>query len=131
MSTTMAAKEIGAAWLAYVTETFQLEEGAIRAQVEEEYRRLAKHDDITKERELWRDYTDTLIERILQCPRELRSQFLAAVDVRSLAFVQDRIQCGTELLAALVQKGLMLNIEEGDAALPDFFRQMLLQKATA
>ena len=126
MSTTFAAKEIGGAWLEFVTEIFQLEDGLIRPQVQQEYHRLAETNAISEERELWRDFTDRLIEKILQCPTDLRSDFLAAIDVRSLAFVQDRIHCGTELLTALVQKEMKLKVEE-EEALPHFFRQMLLQ----
>ncbi|MBK5277184.1 MAG: hypothetical protein JJE30_19315 [Desulfuromonadales bacterium] len=127
MSTTMTAQEIGEAWLAYVTETFMLENGCVRPEVEEEYKRLESKDTITQERELWRTYTDELIDKILQSTPETRTELLSATDSRSLAYVQDRVQCGTELLTALVQKGLKLNMED-DASLPDYFRQILLQK---
>ena len=127
MSTTMTAKEISEAWLAYVTDTFMLEEGCIRPEVEEEYKRLEGTDSITQERELWRTYTDTLIEKILECSPELRRQLLSTTDPRSLVYVQDRVQCGTELLTALVQKGLQINTE-GMESTKDYFRQILLQK---
>lgn len=127
MGTTMTAHEIGTAWLAYVTDTFMLENGCVRPEVEEEYTRLERNDTITQERELWRDYTDDLIDKILQCPQESRGQLLSKTDRRSLAYVQDRVQCGTELLTAMAQKGLKLNIEE-DTELTDFFRKILLQK---
>jgi hypothetical protein len=122
----MTAQEIGQAWLAYVTDTFMLENGCIRPDVEEEYKRLESVDAIKEERELWRGYTDEMIEKILQCSTESRPELLASIDRKSLAFVQDRIQCGTDLLAGLVQKGLKLNVE-GTEALPDFYRQILLQ----
>jgi len=125
----MAAKQIGEAWLAWVDEAFLLQEGAIRPQVVEEYQRLAQTDAIREERELWRSYTDDKIEKILKCPAEQRGQLLAAIDIRSLAFVQDRIQSGTELLTALVQQGLQLRVTED--SLPDFFRQLLLQSPPA
>ena len=127
MSTTMTAKEISEAWLAYVTDTFMLEEGCIRPEVEEEYKRLEGTDSITRERELWRTYTDTLIDRILESSPELRRQLLSTTDPRSLVYVQDRVQCGTELLTALVQKGLQINTE-GMESTKDYFRQILLQK---
>ena len=127
MSTTMTAKEISEAWLAYVTDTFMLEEGCIRPEVEEEYKRLEGTDSITQERELWRTYTDTLIDRILESSPELRRQLLSTTDPRSLVYVQDRVQCGTELLTALVQKGLQINTE-GMESTKDYFRQILLQK---
>lgn len=127
MTTTLAAQEIGEAWLTYVTDTFMLADGNISPQVGEEYKRLESTDTITKERELWRSYTDELIDKILKSPPELRNQLFSMTDARSLAYVQDRIQCGTELLTALVQKGLKLKMEE-DTSLPDFFRQILLQK---
>jgi len=129
MSTTMTASEIGEAWLAYVTEMFMLEDGCVRPEVEEEYKRLESTDTITQERELWRTYTDALIDNILLSTPESRRQLLSSTDRRSLAYVQDRVQCGTELLTALVQKGVKLNMED-DASLPDFFHQILLQKQT-
>ncbi|NVN91568.1 MAG: hypothetical protein HXX11_13335 [Desulfuromonadales bacterium] len=126
MSTAMTAQEIGEAWLAYVTDTFMLEDGCVRPEVEEEYKRLESEDAFTQHRELWRSYTDNLIETILQTPAESRRQLFSTTDHRSLAYVQDRVQCGTEMLTALVQKGLKINVE-GTEALPDFFRQILLQ----
>lgn len=129
MSTTMSAQEIGKAWLEYVTDTFMLEGGCVRPEVEEEYKRLERADTITQERELWRVHTDELIDNILRSTPELRRQLLSSTDRKSLAYVQDRVQCGTELLTALVQKGMKLNLED-DASLPDFFRQILLQRQT-
>ena len=130
MSTTMTAHEIGEAWLAYVTEMFMLEDGCVRPEVEEEYKRLELTDTITEQRELWRGYTDELIVNILQSSPEIRRQMLSTIDPKSLAYVQDRIQCGTELLTALVQKGLQINME-GASSQSDFFRQMLLQRPEA
>jgi hypothetical protein len=127
MSTTMTAQEISQTWLVYVTETFLLENGCIRPEVEEEYKRLESTDAFTTGRELWRSHTDGLVDKILQTPPESRPQLIATIDNRSLAYVQDRIHCGTELLIALVQKGLQINLE-GTASRPDFFRQILLQK---
>jgi hypothetical protein len=127
MSTTMTAKEISQAWLAYVTETFMLENGCIRPEVEEEYKSLESTDAFTAGRELWRTYTDGLIDKILQTPPESRPRLFASTDNRSLSYVQDRIHCGTELLLALVQKGLQINLESA-SSLSDFFRQILLQK---
>ena len=127
MSTTMAAQEIGEAWLTFVGETFMLVDGSIRPEVKEEYERLENSDTFTKERELWRDYTDTLIDRILQSSGVSRPQLLSATDHRSLAYVQDRIRCGTELLTTLVRKGLQVNLE-GASSLEEFFRQILVQK---
>jgi hypothetical protein len=124
----MTAQEIGAAWLEYVTETFMLkEDGCVRPDVGEEYRSLESDDEFSKHRELWRDYTDNLIDKILQCPSETREELLDATDRRSLAYVQDRVQCGTELLTALIQKGLQINVE-GAESIPDFFRQILIQR---
>ena len=127
MSTTTSVQEISKAWLTYVTDRFMLENGCIRPAAEEEYRRLESADSFTQDRELWRTYTDTLIDKILQSPPELRRQLFATTDDRSLAYVQDRIQCGTELLTAMVQKGLQLNTE-GMASLDAFFRVILLQR---
>lgn len=127
MSTTMTAHEIGEGWLAYVTETFMLKDGNIRPDVGEEYSRLEESDSFTQDRELWRSYTDKLIDKIIECPPESRSDLFNSTDRRSLSFVQDRIQCGTELLTALIQKGLQINMQES-SSLPEFFRQILLQE---
>ncbi len=127
MSNIHSANEIGEAWLAYITEFFNLTDGSIRPGVEEEYKNLESTDSITRERELWRKHTDALLDKIIQCPPELRQQLLTDTDIRSLAYVQDRIQCGTELLSAFVQKGLQINLDE-NTTLPDFFRQILFQK---
>jgi hypothetical protein len=126
MSTTMTAQEIGEAWLVFVSETFMLENGCTRPEVQEEFMNLESSGSFTKDRELWRTYTDALIEKILQSPSEARPQLFSTTDHRSLAYVQDRIHCGTELLTALVQKGLQINLEK-TSSLPDFFRQILLQ----
>jgi hypothetical protein len=127
MDTTMTAKEISEEWLRYVTETFLLRDGCVRPEVEAEYRRLESTDSFTMDRELWRSYTDTLIQKILDASPESRQQLYSDTDHRSLAYVQDRVQCGTELLIALVQKDLQVNTG-GIASLEDFFRQILLQK---
>ncbi len=128
MSTTMTAEEIGKGWFTYVTDTFMLADGRIRPEVEEEYKRLESTDTITKERELWRSYTDSLIENILKCSSpESRNQLLSTTDPRSLAYVQDRVRCGTDLLIAFAQKEMQINMGD-EASLPDFFRQILLQK---
>jgi hypothetical protein len=123
----MTAQDISQEWLSYVTETFMLANGCIRPEVQEEYVRIEGSDEFTKYRELWRTYTDELIDRILQSPGESRPQLLAATDIRSLAYVQDRIHCGTEFFTALVQKGLQINLD-GASSPPDFFRLILLQK---
>jgi hypothetical protein len=123
----MAAQEIGNEWLTYVSETFLLVDGCMRPEVQEEYMRIESTDTFAKGREEWRSYTDGLIDRILQSSPEERSQLFSSIDHRSLAYVQDRIHCGTELLTAFVQKGLKINLE-GAESLPDFFRQILLQR---
>lgn len=130
MNTTMTAKEISEEWLRYVTDTFQLRDGCVRPEVEEEYLRLESTDSITKDREQWRNYTDTLIETILDASPESRQQLYAVTDHRSLAYVQDRVQCGTELLIAMVKKDLQVNTG-GIGSLEDYFRQILLQKPVA
>lgn len=127
MSSTMTAQEIGEEWLTYISETFMREDGCNRAEVQEEYQRIETTDTFVRGRELWRSYTDGLIDKILQSPSEARPQLFSSTDPRSLAYVQDRIHCGTELLTALVQKGLQINLG-GAESLPDFFRQILLQK---
>lgn len=127
MSTPMTAQEIGEAWLTYVTATFMLEDGGVRPEVQEEYRRMECNNEFSKDRELWRPHTDKLIEKILEGSEASRRQLFSETDNRSLAFVQDRVQCGTELLTALIQKGLKINLE-GTDALPDFFRKILLQE---
>lgn len=127
MERAMTAQEIGQAWLTYVTDTFLLEDGCVRTEVEEEYKRLESEGIITKDREVWRSHTDKLIEKILSGSAESRRQLYAMTDNRSLAYVQDRVQCGTELLTAMAQKGLKVNLG-GAEALPDYFRQILLQR---
>ena len=125
MSTAVSAKEISEAWLAYVSDRFLLRDGSIRPEVDEEYRRLEESDAIAQERELWRSYTDTLIDAILQASSESRGQLLSRSDPKSLVFVQERITRGTELLIGIVQQGL--RIETNGTSLEEFFRQILLQ----
>jgi hypothetical protein len=127
MSTAMTAQDISQEWLSFVTETFMLENGCISQETQEEYKRIESADEFTKYREMWRTYTDDLIDNILRSTGETRLQLLSTTDIRSLAYVQDRILCGTELLTAMVRKGLQINLEE-TSSLPDFFRQVLLQK---
>lgn len=126
-TSTMTAQAIGEAWLTYISETFMLEDGCMRPEVQEEYKRIETTDTFARGREVWRGYTDGLIDKIVQSPPEARPQLFSATDPRSLAYVQDRIHSGTELLTALAQKGLQINLE-GAESVSEFFRQILLQK---
>jgi hypothetical protein len=128
MSLKVSAREMGSQWLAFVTEVFGLENGAFRPEVGEEFKKLEVKDAITQERELWRNYTDELIEKIMQCESaDERHALIAATDTRSLCFVQDRIHCGTELLTIFAQKDLQLDLGEIES-IQDYFKLILLQR---
>lgn len=127
MITPKTAQEIGQDWLEYITDMFLVENGSGRTEVEDEFKRLESTGAITEERELWRTYTDELIEKILQSSDESRRQILAATDARSLSFVYDRIRCGTDFMTAIIQKGLSLNMS-GEPSMADYFRKILLQR---
>lgn len=129
MSNVMTARQIAENWLVWVEQNFLLSEGTMRAQVAAEWQRLSETNSIREERPLWRSYTDQIIGHILDCPLEARGKLLDAIDARALAFVQDRIQSGTELLTGLVHQELSLKVAQGPQALPEFFRQLLLQHA--
>ena len=128
MNTNITAMQMGKEWLDYVATTFILENGSFSLSVKAAFERLESNDTITQERELWRNHTDELIEKIIQCDSpEAKQELYSITDPRSLAFVQDRIQCGTELLIALANKGLQINLGE-KISLADYFRLILLQK---
>ena len=130
MSTTMTAKEISEAWLTYVNDTFMTENGCNRPRVVEEFERLDTSGKLMQARENGRIDTDELIDEILRTPEESRGKLYSTINSRSLALVNDRVQCGTQLLIGFVQQGQQINTE-GVASLEDFFRQMLLQRPEA
>jgi len=126
MSTAMTAKEISEAWLTYINDTFMIENGCGRPDVDEEFKRLEGCGDLGMMRERDRTTTDMYITELLNCEPEPRSTMLSSTDARSLALVQDRIKSGTQLMIGFVQQGVQINIEE--ESLENFFLQMLLQK---
>lgn len=130
MGTTITAKEISEAWLTYVNDLFMTENGCNRERVVEEYGRLDTSGKLMQSREDRRIDTDTLIDEILRTPAESRDNLYRTYDSKALALVNDRVQCGTQLLIGFVQKGQQINIE-GTASLEDFFRQILLQRPEA
>ena len=127
MSDAMTAKEISEAWLAFVNDTFMIENGCGRPDVDEEFKRLEGCDQLGLMRERHRFTTDTFITETLNSAPESRLEMFSITDSNSLALVQDRIQCGTQLLIGFVKQGAQIKIE-GKQELEDFFRQMLLQK---
>lgn len=127
MSTTMSAKEIGDAWLAFVTDIFMLQDGAGRPEAEAELKRLEASGALKQAREEKRVATDKLIDEILGGQPESRRQLFATTDAAALALVHDRVQSVTQILTGLVQRGVEINTQ-GPQHLPDFFRQMLLHK---
>lgn len=130
MSTTKSAKEISEAWLTYVNDRFMTENGCNRARVVEEFKKLDASGRLMQAREDGRIETDELIEEILRTPAESLDKLYCTFDSRALLLVNDRIQCGTELLIGFAQKGQQINTE-GMASLEDFFRQILLQRPEA
>ena len=130
MSTTMTAKEISEAWLIYVNDMFMSENGCNRPSVVEEFKRLDTSGKLMQAREDRRIDTDELIEEILLTPAESRDNLYCTFDSRSLALVNDRVQCGTQLLIGFVQNGQQINTE-GMASPEDFFRLILLQRPEA
>src|SRR6185369_4774546 len=127
MDTAMTAKEISEAWLKFVNDTFMIENGCGRPDVDEEFKRLEDCGQLGLLRERNRFTTDMYITQTLNSEPELRSKMFSITDSRSLALVQDRIKLGTQLLVGFVQQGVQIKIE-GEEALDEFFRQMLLQK---
>lgn len=130
MGTTMTAKEISEAWLAFVNDTFMTEFGCNRPSVVEEVKRLDDRGELMQAREDVRSETDELIGEILRTPAGSRTAMFSTTSSRSLALVNDRVQCGTQLLIGFVQQGVRINTE-GTDSLEDFFRQILLQRPAA
>jgi len=126
----MTAKEIGEAWLLYVNDMFMTENGCDRARVIEEFKQLDTSGKLMQAREDGRTDTDELIAEILRTPAESRDKLYCTITSKSLVLVNDRVQCGTQLLMGFVQKGQQINTE-GMASLEDFFRQILLQRPEA
>ena len=130
MGTTMTAKEISEAWLVFVNETFMTDYGCNRPSVTEEVRRLDAGGTLMQSREAGRMETDELIGEILRTPADSRTALYSTTSSRALALVNDRVQCGTQLLTSFVQRGVQINTE-GTESLEDFFRQILLQRPEA
>lgn len=130
MNTTKSAKEISEAWLIYVNTMFMTENGCNRPQVVEEFKRLDTGGRLMQAREDGRMETDDLIEGILLTPAESRDELYCTIDSRALALVNDRVQCGTQLLMGFVQQGRQIDTG-GMTSLEDFFRLILLQKPDA
>jgi hypothetical protein len=127
MSTAMSAKEISEAWLAYINDTFMTENGCARPDVDKEFKRLESSGELGLARERNRLTTDMYITELVNCEAEPRDKMFSVTNAQSLALIQDRIHSGTQLLIGFVQQGVQIKIE-GDEALKEFFRQMLLQK---
>ena len=127
MSDAMTAKEISEAWLKYIDDTFMVANGFGRPDVDEKFKRLEESGELGPARERDRISTDRLIAETLNGTPESRSKMFSATGAESLPLVQDRIQCGTQLLIGFVQQGTQIKIE-GEQALEEFFQQMLLQK---
>ncbi len=126
-ATPMTAKEISEAWLAFVNDTFMIETGCSRLDVEEEIKRLEGRNQLELLRERHRFATDMFITELLDCTPEKRSEMFSMTDCGSLALIQDRIQCGTRLLIGFVQQGVKIRIE-GEEELEEYFKQLILQK---
>jgi hypothetical protein len=127
MSTTMTAKEISEAWLAFVNDTFLGEDGCGRPDADEKLKLLEERGELRLIRESGRAATDMLINEILRSQPESRRQLFATSDATSLALVHDRVQSVTQLLIGLVEQGVQVNAEAAPE-LEWFFRQMLLQR---
>ena len=127
MSKIMTAKEIGEAWLDYVADTFSMRDGGGYPEIVAELKRLEVFGDLQQTREEKRAETDKLIDAILQCPPEKRFFLFTASDRTTMALVYDRIQCGTQVMVQLAQRGSQINTGE-ETSLDEFFRRMLLQK---
>lgn len=127
MSDAMTAKEISEAWLTFINNTFMIENGCGRPDVDAEFKRLNGYDQLELMRERHRYVTDMFITETLNCTPESRSEMFAITDCTSLALVQDRIQCGTQLLIGFVQQEVRIRIE-GEEALEDFLHQLIFQK---
>jgi hypothetical protein len=127
MGTAMTAKEISEAWLKYIEETFMVDNGCGRPDVNEKFKSLEESGELRMNRERDRITTDMLIAEIMNGTPESRSKMFSITGPMSLALVQDRIQCVTQLLIGFVQKDVQINIE-GEQALEEFFRQMLFQR---
>lgn len=130
MGTTLTAKEISEAWLVFVNETFMADYGCNRPSVVEEVRRLDAGGKLMQAREHGRMETDELIGEILRTPAESRTAMYSTTSSRALALVNDRVQCGTQLLTSFVQRGVQIDTG-GVESLEDFFRQILLQRPEA
>ena len=128
MSTAMTAKEISEAWLAFINDTFMVENGCGRPDSEDELKRLEGAGMLGYMRERDRITTDMLIAEILKCDsQDSRIKLFSITGSTSLALVQDRVQCVTQLLIEFVKKDIQINIEE-EKGLEEFFRQMLFQR---
>lgn len=126
MGGTVSAKDLGEAFVAFVTDVFMTPEGCSRPEVDEELIRLEDSDQLRKAREDKRSGIDALIEQILRCNPESRSSLFLKTDSTTLALVYDRVQCGTHSMIEMAQAGFALP-SKGVPPLPEFFRGLLLQ----
>lgn len=127
MVNTVSAKDIGEAFVAFVTDVFMVPEGCSKPEVDEELIRLEGSGELVQARKDRRTAVDTLISEILSCSPEPRSALFLQADPTTLALVYDRVQFGVKTMIEMRDKGVVLP-SIGVPPLPEFFRKLLLQK---
>lgn len=124
---TISAKDLGVAFVAFVTEIFMGSEGCSRPEVDEELIRLEGSGELQQARKDSQSSIDVLIDEILCCTCESRIELFRNTDPTILALVYDRVQCGTHTMIEMAKKGVVLP-QKDVPPLPVLFRQLLLQK---
>lgn len=127
MGSTVSAKDIGEAFVAFVTDVFMTPEGCSRPEVDEELIRLEDSGELVQARKDRRTDVDTLISEILSCTPVSRSAMYLQTDPTTLALVYDRVQFGVKTMIEARDKGVVFP-SIGVPPLPVFFRKLLLQK---
>ena len=120
-----SARELAAAWTAFVTDIFMVPEGCGRPEVDAELIRLEDYGLLQQAREDRRIATDRLIVEILRYTPESRSALMSRIDHTSLALVYDRVQIGTRSMLKAAEAGIQLTQQP---ELPEMFHLLLLQK---
>lgn len=121
----VSAHELAEAYTVFVTEIFMTPDGCARPEVDEELIRLGESGELQNARKDSR--IDSLIDEILGCAPESRSEVFRKTDSRLLALVYERVLLGSQILLKAAQQGIKLPTH-GAPLLAELFRKLLLQQ---
>ncbi len=125
MGAVISVNDIAEAYTAFVTEVFMTPDGCARPEVDAALMRLDESGELPHVRKDSR--IDKLIDEILRCTPETRSEVFRKTEPRLLALVYERVLLGSQILNGMAEKGMKLP-SHGAPLLTELFRMILLQQ---